>query len=46
MDDASIPILDIELHKPTLDDVFLSITGHAAEPDRPADGKQESEVAR
>ena len=46
MDDASIPILDIELHKPTLDDVFLSITGHAAEPDRPAGGKEESEVAR
>jgi ABC-2 type transport system ATP-binding protein len=46
MDDASIPILEIELHKPTLDDVFLSITGHAAEADRPTDGKQESEVAR
>lgn len=46
MDDASIPILEIELHKPTLDDVFLSITGHAAEADHPADGKQESEVAR
>jgi len=46
MDDASIPILDIELHKPTLDDVFLSITGHAAEPDRPGGDKQESEVAR
>jgi len=46
MDDASIPILEIELHKPTLDDVFLSITGHAAEADHPTDGKQESEVAR
>ena len=46
MDDASIPILDIELHKPTLDDVFLSITGHAAEPDRLNSDKQESEVAR
>jgi len=46
MDDASIPILDIELHKPTLDDVFLSITGHAAEPDRPGGEKRESEVAR
>ena len=46
MDDASIPILDIELHKPTLDDVFLSITGHAAEPDRPGVEKRESEVAR
>ena len=46
MDDASIPILDIELHKPTLDDVFLSITGHAAEPDRPTGDQQGSEVAR
>jgi ABC-2 type transport system ATP-binding protein len=46
MDDASVPILDIELHKPTLDDVFLSLTGHAAEPESAADDMQESEVAR
>jgi ABC-2 type transport system ATP-binding protein len=46
MDEASVPILDIELHKPTLDDVFLSITGHPAEPESPPDGLQESEVAR
>ena len=32
MDDASVPILDIELHKPTLDDVFLSLTGHVTQP--------------
>jgi ABC-2 type transport system ATP-binding protein len=31
MDTAGIPILDIQLHKPTLDDVFLSLTGHVAE---------------
>jgi ABC-2 type transport system ATP-binding protein len=31
LDDGSIPIEDIALHKPTLDDVFLSLTGHAAE---------------
>jgi ABC-2 type transport system ATP-binding protein len=31
LDDASIPIEDIALHRPTLDDVFLSLTGHAAE---------------
>jgi ABC-2 type transport system ATP-binding protein len=31
MDDASIRIEDIEMHKPTLDDVFLSLTGHTAE---------------
>jgi ABC-2 type transport system ATP-binding protein len=33
MDTAEVPIIDIQLHKPTLDDVFLSITGHIAEPD-------------
>ena len=46
MDDASVPIMDIELHKPTLDDVFLSLTGHAAEPESVVDDMQEGEVAR
>lgn len=46
MDEASVPILDIELHKPTLDDVFLSITGHPAETESVSDDVQESEVAR
>jgi ABC-2 type transport system ATP-binding protein len=31
-DDAGIPIDDIALRRPTLDDVFLSLTGRAAEP--------------
>lgn len=31
LDDATIEIEDIALHRPTLDDVFLSLTGHAAE---------------
>ncbi len=31
LDDATIVIEDIALHRPTLDDVFLSLTGHAAE---------------
>ena len=31
LDGAGIPIQDIALHRPTLDDVFLSLTGHAAE---------------
>ncbi|MBA2489708.1 MAG: ATP-binding cassette domain-containing protein [Chloroflexi bacterium] len=31
LDEASIPIDDIGLRRPTLDDVFLSLTGHAAE---------------
>jgi ABC-2 type transport system ATP-binding protein len=31
LDDAGIEIEEIALHRPTLDDVFLSLTGHAAE---------------
>jgi ABC-2 type transport system ATP-binding protein len=31
IDDANITVQDIALHRPTLDDVFLSLTGHAAE---------------
>ena len=46
MDEASVSILDIELHKPTLDDVFLSITGHSAEQEPALEGTQESEVSR
>jgi ABC-2 type transport system ATP-binding protein len=29
--DANIVVIDVGLHRPTLDDVFLSITGHTAE---------------
>jgi len=31
LDDAGVEIEDIALHRPTLDDVFLSLTGHAAD---------------
>ena len=31
LDDADIAIADIALRRPTLDDVFISLTGHAAE---------------
>ena len=31
MDDAKVRIADIALHRPTLDDVFLKLTGHGAE---------------
>jgi ABC-2 type transport system ATP-binding protein len=31
MDDAKIPIVDIQLHKPTLDDVFLTLTGRSTD---------------
>ena len=31
LDDAGLPIVGLNLHEPTLDDVFLSLTGHKAE---------------
>ncbi|OLF07626.1 daunorubicin/doxorubicin resistance ABC transporter ATP-binding protein DrrA [Actinophytocola xinjiangensis] len=36
LDAQGVTVLDVSLHRPTLDDVFLSLTGHAAE-----DGKGE-----
>lgn len=38
LDDADITADDIALRKPTLDDVFLTLTGHVAEEDVPATG--------
>jgi ABC-2 type transport system ATP-binding protein len=38
LDDGSIALADIALHRPTLDDVFLSLTGHAAEQEEEQDG--------
>ena len=32
LDDAGVDVLDVEVRRPTLDDVFLTLTGHAAEP--------------
>jgi ABC-2 type transport system ATP-binding protein len=41
LDDARVEVLDIGLRRPDLDDVFLALTGHAAEdaagPGQPAD---------
>ncbi len=31
LDDAGVDVLDVEVRRPTLDDVFLDLTGHAAE---------------
>ncbi len=33
LDDAGVQLDDLSLHRPTLDDVFLALTGHAAEPE-------------
>jgi ABC-2 type transport system ATP-binding protein len=37
LDDAGVGIDDIALRRPTLDDVFVALTGHAAEPEATAD---------
>jgi ABC-2 type transport system ATP-binding protein len=39
-DEAGIAIDDIALRRPTLDDVFLSLTGHAAEERQAEDERQ------
>ncbi|RZS45212.1 ABC-2 type transport system ATP-binding protein [Herbihabitans rhizosphaerae] len=41
LDSQDIAVHDAALHRPTLDDVFLSLTGHVAEqePEEPADKK-------
>ena len=31
LDEANVEVADLALRRPTLDDVFLSLTGHAAE---------------
>jgi ABC-2 type transport system ATP-binding protein len=41
LDDAQIKLADIALRRPSLDDVFLALTGHAAEERR--DGEQEGD---
>jgi ABC-2 type transport system ATP-binding protein len=40
LDLDGVGVLDVGLHRPTLDDVFLSLTGHAAEDDTPAEPKR------
>ena len=37
LEGTSITVLDVGLRRPDLDDVFLTLTGHAAEDDVPAD---------
>jgi ABC-2 type transport system ATP-binding protein len=44
LDAQDVAVLDVALHRPTLDDVFLALTGHAAEDqangDKPARGRR------
>jgi ABC-2 type transport system ATP-binding protein len=44
LDDTGVVINDIGLRRPTLDDVFLTLTGHGAE-DRDEDGSENDEEA-
>jgi len=46
LDEAGIAIDDIGLRRPTLDDVFLSLTGHAAEEIEPEDERVPSSTRR
>ena len=41
LDDAGVGIDDIALRRPTLDDVFLALTGHAAEEEPAAEPTEE-----
>jgi ABC-2 type transport system ATP-binding protein len=34
LDGAGVGIADIAVRRPTLDDVFIALTGHAAEPEQ------------
>jgi hypothetical protein len=38
LDDAGVAIDDISVRRPTLDDVFVALTGHTAEEEPAADG--------
>jgi ABC-2 type transport system ATP-binding protein len=45
LDQAGIEVDDISLRRPTLDDVFLTLTGHAAETDEEAEGQDHEQAA-
>ena len=47
LDAARVRVDELGLHRPTLDDVFLTLTGHAAEPDAPGheELRDEKEIA-
>jgi oleandomycin transport system ATP-binding protein len=49
LDDAGVPIADLALRRPSLDDVFLTLTGHRAETapaeEAPTDGRRDQRSA-
>ncbi len=44
LDDQRIPVTDVGIRRPTLDDVFLTLTGHAAENDAGGDAGSGGDV--
>ncbi|WP_026424823.1 daunorubicin resistance protein DrrA family ABC transporter ATP-binding protein [Actinokineospora inagensis] len=42
LDQEGVSVLDVALHRPTLDDVFLALTGHVAEEAQQADEKKKA----
>ena len=50
LDEEGVAVLDVGVRRPTLDDVFLKLTGHAAEEDEPAEvvgeGSRDKEAVR
>ena len=45
LDEAQVGIADIAVRRPTLDDVFFSLTGHAAEPAADENAEEREEAA-
>jgi ABC-2 type transport system ATP-binding protein len=45
LDAAGVAVDDIALHRPTLDDVFIALTGHAAEEEVPEEQEEQKEAA-
>jgi ABC-2 type transport system ATP-binding protein len=45
LDDATVPVEDISLRRPTLDEVFLALTGHSSRPEAPDPKTPEEDAA-
>ena len=45
LDAAGITVDDVEVHPPSLDDVFFALTGHATEPSRRTPASREEVAA-
>ena len=43
LDDAGIAVDDLEIHHPSLDDVFFSLTGHPASDDTGDDDENDTD---